>query len=203
MKLKAPYRKWKGMCFSAFSVVVLSFKSVCGYAEVANFGIDISNDKESVELYADSLEIHDKKGMALFDGNVSVIQGKRLLQTSKLVVYYDKMHKTVNKYMVNTETALPTWFGSTSIKKVEALGKVSIKIATQVATGDKGVFDGKSNIMVLTGSNVVLTDGENVVTGCKLTANMKTGKALLEGCETSKKKRRVSIILKQNQENSH
>lgn len=202
MKLRGSYKKWIEGAL-ALSMGILGIGTVFGYAEVAHFGINLSNDKEPVELYADSLEIRDKEGIALFTGDVSVTQGERLLRTAKLIVYYDKTHNAADKIQVDTKASSPAWFGSTGIKKMEALGKVYIKIATQIATGDKGVFDGKSKIMSLTGNNVVLTDGDNVATGCKLTADMKSGKAFLEGCETSKKKGRVSIIFKQSQKNGH
>ncbi|WP_208442068.1 LptA/OstA family protein [Bartonella raoultii] len=202
MKLGGSYKKWMGISL-ALGLGMLGVGTVFGYAEVAHFGINLSNDKEPVELHADSLEIRDKEGIALFSGDVSVIQGERLLRTAKLIVYYDKTHHIVDKTQVETKASLPAWFGSSGIKKMEALGKVYIKIATQIATGDKGVFDGKSKIMRLTGKNVVLTDGDNVATGCALTADMKNGKAFLEGCETSEKKGRVSIIFKQSQKNGH
>ncbi len=201
MKPKKPYKKWLSIIL-AFGMEMLRIGTVLAYSEVAHFGINLSNEKEPVELYANSLEIRDKEGIALFNGDVSVVQGERLLRTAKLIVYYDKAYKGTNKNQGDMK-ASPAWFGSTGIKKMEALGKVYIKNATQIATGDKGVFDGKSKIIRLTGNNVVLTDGDNVATGCKLTADMKSGKAFLEGCETSEKKGRVSIIFKQNQKNDH
>ncbi|WP_273788785.1 LptA/OstA family protein [Bartonella sp. ML70XJBT] len=187
----------------AFSMGMLGGGTVLGYAEGTHLGISLSNDKEPVELHADSLEIRDKEGMALFKGDVSVVQGERFLRTEKLIVYYDKAHKEANRNKEDTEASSFTLFGSSGIQKMEALGKVYIKIATQIATGDKGVFDGKSKMMSLTGNHVVLTDGDNVATGCKLTANMESGRAFLEGCETTKKKGRVSIIFKQSQQNGH
>ncbi|WP_455466093.1 LptA/OstA family protein [Bartonella sp. B39] len=202
MKLKEPYKKYLGISL-ALSLGLLGSGTVFGYGEVAHFGINLSNDKESVELYANSLEIRDKEGIALFNGDVSVIQGERLLRTAKLVVYYDKAHKGADKSQTDIKASSPAWFGSTGIRRMEALGKVYIKIATQVATGDKGVFDGKTKIMSLTGNNVVLTDGDSVATGCKLIADMKSGKAFLEGCEAPKKKGRVSIVFKQSQKNGH
>ena len=63
--------------------------------------------------------------------------------------------------------------------------KVYIKSDDQVATGDRGVFDMKTEILVLSGSQVVLSQGTNVLVGCKLTANMKTGRAQVEGCKTA------------------
>ncbi|MBB5073756.1 lipopolysaccharide export system protein LptA [Bartonella callosciuri] len=202
MKPKGSYKKWMGIALT-LSMKMLGFGTVFGYAEVAHFGISLSNDKKPVELYADSLEIIDKEGVALFNGDVSVVQGECLLRTEKLVVYYDKAHKLANSDKIDMKPSSPAWFDSAGVKKVEALGKVYIKIATQIATGDKGVFDGKSKMMSLTGNRVVLTDGDNVATGCKLTADMKSGKAFLKGCETSEKKDRVSIIFKQSQKNGH
>ncbi|EJF83436.1 lipopolysaccharide transport periplasmic protein LptA [Bartonella elizabethae Re6043vi] len=187
----------------AFSMGMLGGGTVSGYTEGTHLGISLSNDKEPVELHADSLEIRDKEGIALFKGDVSVVQGERLLRAEKLIVYYDKTHKGADRNKENATVSSVSLFGSSGIQKMEALGTVYIKIATQVATGDRGVFDGKSKMMSLTGNHVVLTDGDNVATGCKLTANMESGKAFLEGCETTKKKGRVSIIFKQNQQNGH
>ena len=43
----------------------------------------------------------------------------------------------------------------------------------------------KTEILVLSGSQVVLSQGTNVLVGCKLTANMRTGRAQVEGCKTA------------------
>ncbi len=182
----------------ALSIGILGSGTVFGYAKVTQLGINLSNDKEPIEFYANSLEVRNNEGMALFNGDVSVIQGEHLLRTMKLVVYYDKTHKLMDNQVDTKDKGSSSGLFGFGIKKMEALGKVYVKIATKIATGDKGVFDGESKMMSLTGSNVVLTDGNNVATGCKLTADMKSGKAFLEGCETSKKKSRVSITLKQS-----
>ncbi|WP_019223069.1 LptA/OstA family protein [Bartonella rattaustraliani] len=202
MKLRELYKKWVSIAL-ALSMVMLEVVTVSGYAEVAHFGINLSNDKKPVEFYANSLEIRDKEGIALFNGDVSVIQGERLLRTAKLVVYYDKTHKVSDKSQKDVKIQSSALFGSAGFKRMEALGKVYIKFFTQTATGDKGVFDGKSKIMHLTGKNVVLTDGDNVATGCKLTADMKSGNAFLEGCKTPEKKGRVSIIFNQSQKSGN
>ncbi|WP_026501177.1 LptA/OstA family protein [Bartonella clarridgeiae] len=197
MKPKKSRKEW-------VSILVLSMAilgSVNGYARVTHFGIDGLNGKEPMEIHADSLEIRDKEGIAILNGNVSVMQSERLLRTSKLVIYYNKAHVTNDINQLITKSVFSGKIGSTDIKKVEASGEVYIKMATQTVTGDKAIFDGQSNMIILTGNNVVLTDGDNVATGCTLTANMKTGKASLEGCKTSGKKNRVSIILESSSKN--
>ena len=40
----------------------------------------------------------------------------------------------------------------------------------------------KTEVLVLSGKEVVLSEGANVLSGCKLTVQMKTGKAQVDGC---------------------
>src|SRR5690606_39514513 len=74
------------------------------------------------------------------------IQGRLLLKTVKMTVYYSD----------SGEGGGPT-SGSTEVDRLEAEGKVYIKQDDQVATGDHGTYDMDSGIMVLTGKEVVLT----------------------------------------------
>ncbi|EJF91038.1 LptA/OstA family protein [Bartonella tamiae] len=181
-------------CFGAFGANA--------HAQQTDFGVNLSGGKEPVELNADNLEMRDKEGIAIFTGNVSVVQGDRVLRTSKLIVHYAQNDKDGN----NAQQASASnggGLGSTGVEKMEASGKVYIKTATQVATGDAGTFDGPANQMVLTGQPVTLIDGDNVVTGCKLTAHMDTGKAFLESCKSTGQKGRVSIIMNRNEQNGN
>lgn len=173
------------MLGGAFAVFLIFCPAVSS-AQQTNFGINLSNGKEKVELNADNLEMRDKENIAIFSGNVSVVQGDRILRTSKLTVHYTKNDG-------NKRGSEAGGLGSTGVEKMEASGKVYIKTANQVATGDEGIFDSKSNTMVLTGNRVILTDGNNVATGCRLTAHMNTGKAFLQSC--SGQNGRVSIIM--------
>lgn len=158
-------------------------------AQPANFGLNLSGGKEPIKIDADNLEMRDKEGVAVFTGNVTVTQGDRLLKAGKMIVYYNKPDGT------QPQQAASGGLGSSGIEKMEVSNKVYIKQGTQIATGEQGVFNGKTNVMVLTGDNVVLTDGDNVATGCKMTAHMDSGKAFLESCSSAQKKGRVSVIM--------
>ena len=72
--------------------------------------------------------------------------------------------------------------GSANIDRLEVDDKVYVKSDNQVATGDRGTFDMKTEMLVLSGKEVVLSEGENVLVGCKLTVQMKTGQAQVDGC---------------------
>lgn len=139
-------------------------------------GIQINND-EPILIESDRLEVREKENIAVFTGNVSVVQGKTLLKSKKLRVYY-----------ANDGGSAAT--GSANIDRLEAEGRVYVKSETQVATGDRGSYDMKSEVMVLSGKNVVLTEGENSAVGCKLTIHTQTGLAQLESC-----KERVKILI--------
>lgn len=131
-------------------------------------GLKLAGDKP-IQIESDKLEVKEKENIAVFSGNVAVTQGDMLMKSGRMVVYYAKGQGSAAT-------------GSAAIDRLEVGGKVYLKSATQVATGDAGVFDMKTEVLVLTGNEVVLSEGDNVVVGCKLTVQMKSGKALLDGC---------------------
>jgi len=189
--LSRPMSRW------AIGLACVVASSVAHGAEQTNFGLNLSGGKEPVRIEADGMEMRDKEGLAIFTGHVSVAQGDRIMRAGKMIVYYSKSANGAAKPGQRTGGGL----GSTGVDRMEASGKVYVKAGNQVATGERGVFDGKSNIMVLSGSKVVLTDGDNVASGCRLTAHMDTGKAFLESCSSPRKKGRVSIIMNPNEQN--
>ena len=143
-------------------------------------GLKLSADKP-VKIDADRLEVHQKDNSATFTGHVSVSQDATVMKAGLLVVYYAKGSGG------NPAT------GSARIDHIEATGKVYVRSDKQVATGDSATFDMKTQLLVMTGSKVVLTDGDNVAMGCRLTVQMRTGEAKLDGCKGGTG--RVSIVV--------
>jgi len=86
--------------------------------------------------------------------------------------------------------------GSANIERLIVENKVYVKSEEQVATADQGSFDMKSEVLVLSGKEVVLSEGDNVIVGCKLTVQMATGLANLEGCAGASGGGRVKMLLK-------
>ncbi|MBP0579795.1 organic solvent tolerance protein OstA [Labrys sp. LIt4] len=70
---------------------------------------------------------------------------------------------------------------ASSIKKLVARGNVVVTSKDQKATGNNGVMDMATNIATLSGGEVVMIQGPNVLKGTKLTVNLKTGIAKVEG----------------------
>ena len=146
------------------------------FAQSTNSGLKLSNDKP-IQIESDDLEIREQEKKALFKGNVRVVQGDMTLQAANMTVFYKSGTKSIAA-------------GGSDIDRIEVAGDVKLATATQKATADTGNIDMVSEVLVLNGKPVVLSEGGNVFTGCKLTVQMKSGLANLNSCGT-----RVKILI--------
>ncbi|MET3793535.1 LptA/OstA family protein [Aquamicrobium terrae] len=140
-------------------------------------GLKLAGD-QPIQIESEKLEVRENESLAIFTGNVQVVQGQTLLKAGSMKVYYVK--DQANQSQQASSGSATT--GTANIDRLEVDNKVYIKSDTQVATGDRGTFDMKSEVLVLSGDKVVLSDGDNVLTGCKLTVQMKTGLAQVDAC---------------------
>ncbi len=145
-------------------------------------GLKLSGDKP-IQIESDKLEVRQNENLAIFTGNVSVVQGPTLLKAGSMKVYYVKKPEAAGKDKKPAEDAgVSPISGGANIDHLEIDGKVYIKSDDQVATGDSGTFDMKTQVLVLSGKKVVLSQGPNVLVGCKLTVQMQTGLAQVDAC---------------------
>lgn len=100
-------------------------------------GLKLSGDKP-IQIESDKLEVRQAENLAVFTGNVTVVQGPTLLKAGKMMVYYVKDPNAAAK---GTEAAGAAMTGSANIDHLEVSSKVYIKSDDQVATGDNGTFD--------------------------------------------------------------
>jgi lipopolysaccharide export system protein LptA len=140
------------------------------------------NGDQPIEIESDKLEVLEQENKAIFTGNVSVTQGPTIMKSGSMIVYYAKDGGSAAT-------------GSSNIERLEVDNKVYVKSDNQVATGDKGTFDMKTEVLVLSGSEVVLSEGSNVLRGCKLTVQMKSGQAQVDGCSKGGGSGRVQMKL--------
>ncbi len=143
----------------------------------AGFG---SNEREPIQIEAKELKVEDKDHTAVFVGDVIVRQGDATLKTQRLKIHY--------------AGSAAGGAVQSRISKMEASGTVLISSKDQTATGDHASFDMEREFLVLTGKEVVLSQGPNVVVGSRLTVNLKTGKVDLE----APKQGRVKVLITPN-----
>lgn len=162
-------------CATAIIALALTAPSLSQTSSRAT-GLKLSGD-QPIQIESDKLEVRETDSVAIFTGNVNVVQGATQLKAGKMTVHYAARSDDAAKSPTSAAAQ-----ESSQIERMEVDGKVYVKSQTQVATGDRGTFDMATEVMVLTGKQVVLTEGANVVVGCKLTVQMKTGLAKLDGC---------------------
>jgi lipopolysaccharide export system protein LptA len=136
-------------------------------------GIALSNDKP-IHIESDKLEIKDKENRADFTGNVVATQGTTMLKSNTMTVYYKSSGNASGGAMANA--------GNGDIDRILVNGSVVLNSGTQSATAETGHFEMAQQLIVLEGKQVVLSDGNNVFTGCRLTVHMETGQAQLDSC---------------------
>jgi lipopolysaccharide export system protein LptA len=178
-------------CLSAAIMLALAAPSLAQSSSQAT-GLKLSGD-QPIQIESDKLEVREADSIAIFTGNVNVVQGTTQMKAGKMTVHYAKKAEGEKP---TPATVAPQ--ESSQIERMEIDGKVYVKSNTQVATGDRGTFDMASEVMVLTGKQVVLTDGPNVVVGCKLTVQMKTGQAKLDGCGSGTGRVKMLVTPKSN-----
>lgn len=143
---------------------------------------------QPVEIQADRLEVVDREGVAIFEGNVAVTQGSTTLKTKRLKVFY-----------VGGATGAKGPAGNVS--RIEASGRVAVRSNDQLASADNAVVDMQKQEALLFG-NVTISQGENVVKGCKLTIDLATNHANFEPCKNDAQSGRVIMMIKPSSEGS-
>ena len=167
------------------ALFVIALATTPAAAQLSGDGFALSGD-QPVQVDGDRLEVLEDQGLAVFEGNVRVVQGPTVLRTGKLVIHYAR----------GSDGSVTT--GGAQIDRLEASGGVNIQSENRVATGESGTFDMASEMLTLSGSRVTLSEDGNVATGCKLTVDMRANRSKLEGCGDSAS--RPTILLQpQNQ----
>jgi lipopolysaccharide export system protein LptA len=146
-----------------------------------------ASSKEPISIDADKLVYFDKEQKAIYSGNVVAIQGDSKLTCSALTIYLAKNEAKATEGAAQPNDAPVAaaaggeapGAATSQVKHMDAAGPVTVVSKTQVATGDRGVYDKAENKVWLIG-NVTLTDGGNVTKGDKLTYDLTTGQAVVE-----------------------
>lgn len=188
-----------GMAIAAFLFALLAASAA--FAQGSMSGVPNAmqgfsqNRDQPIQIEAASLEMRDKKKEATFAGNVKVVQGDTTMTSKTLVVFYeDKSTQAPAPAPTGTkgaaakgaapmQSATPGPGGASSIKRLEAKGNVVVTQKDQVVTGETAIFDTKTNLITMLGgggSQVVLTQCQNVLRGDRLLVDMTTGVSRVE-----------------------
>ena len=130
-------------------------------AQNMTFGGMKADVSAPVEVSADNLAVDQADGSATFTGNVVIGQGEMRLSAEKVVVEYAEGNQQ-------------------RISSLHATGKVTLVSGPDSAEAAEAVYDVDAGNVVLTG-DVVLSQGQNVLTGDKVTVDLASGSAQASG----------------------
>ncbi len=210
------------------AALTLSFSVAWAQAPIGSFsGLSGPDSKKPIDIESDRLEVDDKNHTAVFIGSVSATQGENNLKAPRLEVFYENAgrQQTADKSAQTPKAAKPAKpapahagagasaaasadpLSSGQIKRIHAMGGKVVFMSTkdqQEATGDDANFDVKTQLITMTGKEVVLTQNKNKVKGTKLVIDLTTGKATVLNEEpgsgaaaSGKTQRRIRAVFQQ------
>lgn len=130
-------------------------------AQQVAFGGIKADARAPVEVTADSLNVNQADGTAVFTGNVLVVQGGLRMQAATIRVGYAPDDRT-------------------KIQTMTATGGVTLVSPTEAAESKEAVYDVAGGSVVMTG-DVLLKQGQNVMSGQKLTVDLRSGTGQMDG----------------------
>lgn len=137
--------------------------SVSSAAAQSPFGGFRHDETQPIEIAADSLEVQEAEGVAIFRGKVVAGQGTLRLTANELEVTYGQGGG-----------------GTGEINRLQAKGEVFLANGAETAAGDWADYDVSQGVIKMGGA-VTLTQGGNVVKGGALTIDLNTGQGKVDG----------------------
>lgn len=121
-------------------------------------------DEGPLDVSADDLQVFEAEGRAVYSGDVNAVRGGARLRADRVTVFFDDSEGGRFE----------------AVNRLIAEGQVYYVTESEVAHGERGVYDVEADTITLTG-DVVLTQGCNVSTGSRLVADLTTGVSRLDG----------------------
>lgn len=144
---------------AAFSLTLLG--SGIALAQDGVSALKGHDSKAPIDLSADRAEAQDRADRAIFAGNVIVKQGELTLRTARLTVAYANQN-------------------GLDINRIDASGGVTVVSPSETAKGDFAVYDLNEGLITMVG-NVRLERGGSYLSGARLTIDLDTGRAVIDG----------------------
>jgi lipopolysaccharide export system protein LptA len=122
------------------------------------------NTAAPIDFDAGRIELQDRADRVVLAGNVVVKQAEMTLNAQRMTVAYTG--EVVG--------------GNPQVSRLDASGGVTVRRPNQTARAQYGIYDLNRRVITMLGG-VTLTQGTNNVNGARLTINLDTGRAVIDG----------------------
>lgn len=143
----------------------------------------VSRGGGPIQIEAATVELIPNDRVAIFTGNVIVVQGQTQLRSATMRVQYREARGAAAQ---QPQGAAVTG----DIERMTADGEVFYATPEERARGDRAVFEAATDTITITG-NVILTRGQDVVRGDTLTINATTRRSVIRSNQSSQRVRGV------------
>lgn len=137
-----------------------------------------TNENNQIRIVANKLFAEVDAGEIEFVGNVKATQAETVITADRLKIFYDAGAIKGQANVLETE----------SIEKITASGHVKIIHEDIIAETNKAEYTMKSGVLVLTGPQSKITQGDHSITGTKFTLHRADGKITVESSEKNRVK---------------
>lgn len=162
------------ICYYGFGVmlmiVVIMHLSPSVFAEDQPKEKDENQIGEQIQIVADKLITHNEEKYAEFIGDVRARQGDFTINSDHLRIYYKDNLANLKNQTGSQEL----------IKRIVASGNVKISSNKYIAESELVEYDLESTILVLKGENSTIKNGNNLITGSKITVYRKDEQIMVE-----------------------
>ncbi len=163
-------REFQLIALAALAAAAVTVAGVTAAAQGKGpFGGFKHDSSAPIEIVADALEVRQAENLAIFTGEVVAVQGTLHLTADLLNVIYAAEQSDTN--------ASP---GTGAIQNMRTEGNVFLSNGAETAQGAWAEYD-LANGMMRMGGSVVLTQGDNAISGESLVIDLNAGTGRIEG----------------------
>lgn len=122
------------------------------------------NTNAPIDVASDRIELQDRANRAILSGNVQIKQAEMTLAAARVTVSYTGQVSE----------------GSPQVSRLDAAGGVTVNRPEQTARSQYAVYDLNRRVITMVGG-VTLRQGTNTVAGGRLSIDLDTGRATIDG----------------------
>ncbi|MBS0285003.1 MAG: OstA family protein [Proteobacteria bacterium] len=132
----------------------------------ATAGAQTRHDSNApIDFGANQIQLQDKANRAVLTGNVTVKQAEMTLNAQRMTVAYTGQ-------VVD---------GNPQVSRLDASGGVVVRRPNQLAKSQFAAYDLNRRVITMIGAVSLQQGGSNTVNGGRLTMNLDTGRAVIDG----------------------